>query len=318
MASGLPMELLLGAMAAVTACALVWAIADAIIPDTPLAKRARRVAGDARMVRSPRGGGRERPEPLTVRLLVKRLTRRFEGLRRHAGSEVALRLTRAGWRSRDAVILFVVARIVLPFAGGLIALVVFEWLQLVSLDPMLQRFAPVAGVAVGGLLPGYYLNKKVAAREKQIRKALPDALDLLVVCAEAGLSLDFALQRVASELEATSPDMADELRLTSAERRLLPERRKALENLANRCQIEPIRALVQTLLQAEEYGTPLSVSMRVLAAEMRTERMLKAEEKAAKVPVKMTVPLVLFIMPSLFVVLIGPGILQTIDALTSL
>lgn len=310
-------EVVLGVMVAVTACAVIWAVADALAPNSPLAKRARRIAGAARTGRSG-ASSRERAEPVTLKMVLRRLAKRFEGLRKHAGTEAAEKLIRAGWRSRDASVLFVCARIVSPFVCGGVALVVFNWLELVTLDPLMQRVAPVAAVAIGGLLPGYIVNKKIAAREKKIRQSLPDALDLLVVCAEAGLSLDFALQRVAHEMEETTIEMADELRLTSAERRLLPERRKALENLANRCQIEPIKAVVQTLLQAEEYGTPLSVSLRVLANEMRSERMLKAEEKAAKVPVKMTVPLVVFIMPALFVVLIGPGILKTLDSLTSM
>lgn len=305
----------LGALASASAAGLVWALWNAVAPHQPLVKRAQVLREEREGRRRRRSGAKEADQPITLSRLLKLTARRFDGLRNHAGAEVAERLMRAGWRGKDAVILFLVAKIALPFVGGVVVLLCVNVLQLVELDPALERFAPAAGVLIGFVMPGLIVDKAIARREKAVARTLPDALDLLVICAEAGLALDAALQRVANEMEMASPPVADELGLTAAERRILPDRRKALDNLVQRCQISSVKSLVQTLVQAEQYGTALSQSLRVVATELRSERMLKAEEKASKLPVKMTVPLVAFIMPALFIVLIGPGIITTMDAL---
>jgi tight adherence protein C len=138
----------------------------------------------------------------------------------------------------------------------------------------------------------------------------------LVICAEAGLSLEAALTRVSQEMARACPEVADELGLTAIELGFLPERSKALENLAKRVQLPSFRGVVNTLTQTEKYGTPLSQSLRVLSNEFRSERMLKAEEKAARLPAVLTVPMIIFILPPLMIVLLGPAILRTIDALS--
>jgi tight adherence protein C len=143
-------------------------------------------------------------------------------------------------------------------------------------------------------------------------------LDLLVISAEAGLSLDASFSRVARELAPAWPEMADELSLTAIELTYLSDRRRAMDNLAQRIDLESIRAVINTLRQSEKYGTPLAQSLRVLSAEFRNARMMRAEEKAARLPVLLTLPMVLFILPPLFIVLIGPAILQTIDQLSRL
>jgi tight adherence protein C len=148
-----------------------------------------------------------------------------------------------------------------------------------------------------------------------LSKALPDGLDLLVICAESGLSLDAALDRVANEIGAASPALGEELSLTSIELGFLPERRQALLNLNRRTNLPSIRGVVNTLLQTEKYGTPLSQSLRVLANEFRDQRLLKAEEKAARLPATLTVPMIMFILPVLFIVLIGPAIIKVMDTL---
>jgi tight adherence protein C len=141
-------------------------------------------------------------------------------------------------------------------------------------------------------------------------------LDLLVICAEAGLSLDAALNRVADEMTASAPALADELALTSVELNFLPERRMALDNFARRADLPAIRGVVNTLIQTEKYGTPLSQSLRVLSAEFREQRMLRAEEKAARLPATLTVPMILFILPTLFIVLVGPAMIDVYDKMT--
>ena len=171
----------------------------------------------------------------------------------------------------------------------------------------------LALVGLGGFAPNIFLKNAILKREKSVRKGLPDAMDLLVICAEAGQSLDSALKRVATELGRFTPEIADELMLTSIELGLMPDRRTALDNLVARANIPEIRNIVNALTQTEKYGTPLAHTLRVLSAEYRSDRMMRAEEKAARLPAVMTVPMIIFILPPLFVVLIGPAVLQVLD-----
>jgi len=161
--------------------------------------------------------------------------------------------------------------------------------------------------------PDIVIRNQTNQRQTAIRKALPDALDLMVICAEAGLTLDAALNRVTREMGSSAPELADEFGLTGVELNFLPDRRQALNNLIERVPLDPIRGVVTTLVQTERYGTPLASSLRVLSSEFRNERMMKAEEKAARLPATMTVPLILFILPTLFVVLLGPAACQMSD-----
>jgi tight adherence protein C len=162
-------------------------------------------------------------------------------------------------------------------------------------------------------LPVLGLRQAVKSRQTRLRRQLPDGLDLLVICAEAGLSLDAAFTRVARELGLSAPDLADELGLTSVELGFLPNRRQALMNLSRRTGLPQIRGVVNTLVQTERYGTPLAHSLRVLSSEFRDERMMKAEEKAARLPAMLTVPMIMFILPTLFMVMVGPAVIQIME-----
>src|SRR4051812_36703586 len=155
--------------------------------------------------------------------------------------------------------------------------------------------------------PDFYLKNKITKRSHAIRKGLPDALDLLVICAEAGLTVDAAFSRVSRELGKAYPELGDEFALTSIELGFLTDRRFAFENLARRIDLDSVRGVVTTMIQTEKYGTPLASALRVLSAEFRNERMMRAEEKAARLPAIMTVPLILFILPVLFIVILGPA-----------
>jgi tight adherence protein C len=171
-----------------------------------------------------------------------------------------------------------------------------------------RRYGTVAGLLVASYkAPDIWLKNKVTKRSHAIRKGLPDALDLLVICAEAGLTVDAAFGRVARELGKAYPELGDEFGLTAIELGFLNERRQAFENLAQRVDLEAVRGVVTTMIQTEKYGTPLASALRVLSAEFRNERMMRAEEKAARLPAIMTVPLILFILPTLFVVILGPA-----------
>ena len=212
---------------------------------------------------------------------------------------------------------YLFCKVTLPLAaaGGMFLMYA---LGLLHLSPLMQVGVSIGGVLAGSYLPELFIRNAVARRSLELRKTLPDALDLLVVCTEAGLALDAALDRVAREIGSNSAAMGDELGHTVLELRFLPERRKALENLARRTDVSGIQALVNTLIQTERFGTPLAQSLRVLAAEMRTQRMVRAEEKAARLPAIMTVPLIIFILPALFVILIGPAALDLIDTFSGM
>jgi tight adherence protein C len=176
-------------------------------------------------------------------------------------------------------------------------------------------FAAAVGLGYKG--PDIYVQNLITKRTAAIRKGLPDALDLLVICAEAGLTVDAAFTRVAKELGRAYPELGDEFALTAIELSFLSERRQAFENLAYRVDLDSVRGVVTTMIQTERYGTPLASALRVLSAEFRNERMMRAEEKAARLPAIMTVPLILFILPVLFIVILGPAACSIADAFSS-
>ncbi len=244
--------------------------------------------------------------------VIRKMVERLKLTRGDEARKTVDKLAQAGWRSRDILVVYLGARFLMPFVAGAGALFVLTTMG-ENLSMMSSVSAAGAGVLFGAYAPVLILKNSVARRYQKIRRQLPDALDLLVICAEAGLSLDAALTRVAREMGPSAPELSDEVGLTAIELGFLPNRRQALLNLVRRADLPPIRAVVNTLMQTERYGTPLAHSLRVLAAEFRDDRMMKAEEKAARLPAIMTVPLILFILPCLFVVLIGPAIIQVID-----
>ena len=225
------------------------------------------------------------------------------------------KLFQAGIRRKELGIVVIFARMVLPIVlGGTTAFLVYginyfpEW----GSFKKLMAFAAALGIGYKG--PEIYIGNIITKRTDAIRKGLPDALDLLVICAEAGLTVDAAFNRVARELGRAYPELGDEFALTAIELSFLGERRQAFENLAYRVNLEAVKGVTTTMVQTERYGTPLASALRVLSAEFRNERMMRAEEKAARLPAIMTVPLILFILPVLFVVILGPAACSIADA----
>jgi tight adherence protein C len=226
------------------------------------------------------------------------------------------RLMQAGIRSKDLAFVVIFARLVMPVLFGTIIIIGVYLLDWFPAWSAMKRYGLVAGTLILAYkAPDIWLKNKVNKRTKLIRKGLPDALDLLVICAEAGLTVDAAFNRVARELGKAYPELGDEFALTSIELGFLTDRRMAFENLATRIDLESIRGVVTTMIQTEKYGTPLASALRVLAAEFRNERMMRAEEKAARLPAIMTVPLILFILPTLFIVILGPAACSISDNL---
>jgi tight adherence protein C len=222
----------------------------------------------------------------------------------------------AGIRSKDLAFVVILARLVLPVVFGgtmIVGVYLLDWFPDYG---AFKRYAMVATtVLVFYKAPDLWLKNKVTKRTHAVRKGLPDALDLLVICAEAGLTVDAAFNRVARELGKAYPELGDEFALTSIELGFLTDRRMAFENLAARVNLDAMRGVVTTMIQTEKYGTPLASALRVLSAEFRNERMMRAEEKAARLPAIMTVPLILFILPVLFIVILGPAACSISDNL---
>lgn len=230
--------------------------------------------------------------------------------------QAQVKLAQAGIRSKDAALAVIFGRMILPIVLGgtmVVGVYVFGWLG--DWSPI-KRFAIVVASLIGGYkLPDIIVKNKIDKRSAAIRKGLPDALDLLVICAEAGLTVDAAFHRVARELGRAYPELGDEFGLTAIELGFLTDRRSAFENLAQRVNLDSIRGVVTTMIQTEKYGTPLASALRVLSAEFRNERMMRAEEKAARLPAIMTVPLICFILPVLFIVILGPAACSISDNL---
>jgi len=255
---------------------------------------------------------RGRQRMTTVGVMRETVTR-LNLLRSKHATEARNALAQAGIRSRDAMVAYLFARITLPFLLGFLLLIDSKVLHVLPIPPQYGVVASLAGVLIGFYAPTVYLRNAAAKRAKNIKLALPDGLDLMVICAEAGLSLDATLARVSRELGNGAPELGEELAMTAAELTFLPDRRLAFDNLNARTNSDGIRAVVNTLQQTAKFGTPLAQSLRVLAAEMRTARITRAEEKAARLPALLTVPMILFILPTLFIVLLGPAALGIID-----
>jgi tight adherence protein C len=204
---------------------------------------------------------------------------------------------------------------VLPVVlGAIAAFMIYGINYFPTWGGMKKLFALAAMVGIGYKGPEIFIGNLVSKRTDAIRKGLPDALDLLVICAEAGLTVDAAFNRVAKELGRAYPELGDEFALTAIEMSFLTERRQAFENLAWRVNLDAVKGVTTTMVQTERYGTPLASALRVLSAEFRNERMMRAEEKAARLPAIMTVPLILFILPVLFIVILGPAACDISDA----
>jgi len=223
------------------------------------------------------------------------------------------KLVQAGFRSKDAVVVFLFFKLVLPLLIGVVGVTLIYGLGMFDLTPLKKMLASFGSVLAASYAPEIYLQNITTKRNQAMQRSLPDALDLLVICAEAGLTIDAAMQRVVNEIGSANPELADELGLTAVELGFLPDRKQALMNLAERVTLPAVRAVTATLIQSEKYGTPLAQSLRVLSSEFRNERFMKAEEKASRLPATMTVPLILFILPTLFVVLLGPAACQVAD-----
>jgi tight adherence protein C len=308
-------------LAAVATFAVLVAIYAATTVNDPMAKRVkalneRREQLKAGIVASTSKRRRNITNKNEMADKVRGLLSSLKMLQDEQIQKAQKRLMQAGIRSKDLAFVVIFARLVLPIVFGTIIVVGVYWIDWFPTWGPFKRYGLVAAtLLLSYKAPDLWLKNKVTKRTHAIRKGLPDALDLLVICAEAGLTVDAAFNRVARELGKAYPELGDEFALTSIELGFLTDRRSAFENLAGRIDLEAVRGVVTTMIQTEKYGTPLASALRVLAAEFRNERMMRAEEKAARLPAIMTVPLILFILPTLFIVILGPAACSISDNL---
>ncbi|MEO7177946.1 MAG: type II secretion system F family protein [Allosphingosinicella sp.] len=300
-------------MAAIATFAVLTAIYAATTVRDPMAKRVkalneRREQLKAGIVASTSKRRRNITNKNEVADKVRSLLGSLKMLQAEQVEKAQRKLMQAGIRSKDLAFVVIFARLVLPILIGTTVIVGVYFLEWFPEWGAIKRYGLVAFALIGSYkAPDLWLKNKINKRSSAVRKGLPDALDLLVICAEAGLTVDAAFNRVARELGKAYPELGDEFALTSIELGFLTDRRSAFENLAHRIDLDAVRGVVTTMIQTEKYGTPLASALRVLAAEFRNERMMRAEEKAARLPAIMTVPLILFILPVLFIVILGPA-----------
>jgi tight adherence protein C len=230
--------------------------------------------------------------------------------------ELRLKLARAGKRGPSAVANYLFMRIATPIVLVIITLV-YAWVVFPD-KPIAVRLAGVLAMgAIGYLLPQILLSNAVTKRQKALQRGFPDALDLIVICVESGMSVEAAFNKVTDEMGETSPEMSEEMGLTSAELAFLSDRRQAFENLSERTGMPSFKSLSTTLLQSERYGTPVANGLRVLAQENRDTRMSLAEKKAAALPAQLTVPMIIFFLPVLFIVIAAPAGIQIFQILSA-
>ena len=300
-------------LAFIAAAAVMLAIYAAITVRDPMAKRVKALNARREQLKAGIVSSATKKRASLVRKSdsTERMRETLSSLKVLQDSQLKLiqqKLAQAGIRKKELAFLVLFVRMVLPIVLGLIvALMMFVFNAFPDWSAFKKVMAFAAAIGLGYKGPELYLGNIIGKRTKAIRKGLPDALDLLVICAEAGLTVDAAFNRVARELGRAYPELGDEFALTSIELSFLHERRHAFENLAFRVNLDSVKGVVTTMIQTERYGTPLASALRVLSAEFRNERMMRAEEKAARLPAIMTVPLILFILPTLFVVILGPA-----------
>ena len=299
---------------AIAAAATVVTLAMPFLATDTLSKRMKAVALEREKIRQRERerlaqGGRIalRRSP---RAYMKAIVENFN-LSKWVGQEEArAMLVQAGFRGQAPYVTYLFFRMVMPVAMLLGAL--FYVYVVIHLEqPGLVKLGIAIGAAYFGMLsPNLFLRNKIQRRQLSIKRAFPDALDLLLICVESGMSVEAAFRKVSDEIGSASVALAEELALTTAELSYLPDRRQAYENLSQRTGLEGVKAVCLALQQAERYGTALGATMRVLAQENRDMRMSEAEKRAAALPPKLTVPMILFFMPVLFVVILGPAAIR--------
>ncbi|MGA7714116.1 MAG: type II secretion system F family protein [Rhizomicrobium sp.] len=251
-----------------------------------------------------------RAEPVGSTKLIKQIVERFNIAKLVGSEDSREKLGRAGLRGQTPVIVFMFFRFVMPFILFAAALLYLFFVTHFAWSDTMKLGAAVAAALLGFYLPDLFVSNLIARRQESIMGAFPDALDLLLICMESGMSIELAFGKVSAEIGQASCELAEEFALTTAELSYLPDRKQAFENLTKRCNHPGVKAVATALNQAERYGTPMGQALRACALENREMRMSAAEQKAASLPAKLTVPMILFFLPCLFVIILGPAIMK--------
>jgi tight adherence protein C len=307
-------------LAAVAAAATVLTLAMPFVFANPLDKRMKAVAVEREKIRQ-RERERMAKEQQKVSLrqspkqYVQNIVDRFN-LSKWVGQEEArLKLVQAGYRGQAPYVTYLFVRMVTPVAALLFA-AFYVFVVLHLKQSILVKLGICIGAAYLGMqLPLLLLKSKIQKRQLSIQRAFPDSLDLLLICVESGMSIEAAFKKVSEEIGSQSVPLAEELTLTMAELSYLPDRRQAYENLAKRTDLDGVKSVCMALQQAERYGTPLATMLRTMAQENRDMRMSEAEKRAAALPPKLTVPMILFFLPVLFVVILGPAAIKVMGVM---
>jgi tight adherence protein C len=299
---------------AATTFVVVWALWTAFAAQSPVEARLRALRTRRMRARNEQrvSGGSKTPAAKATSLgFMRVIADRLNLLRGAAADQTTRKLRQAGFLSRDASVVYVFIKLALPLAlGFLMILLTSTPSSPLSVPDDLILPVSIGAVLAGFVMPEVYIQNVTAKRREVLNYVLPEGLDLLTICVEAGLSIDAAFRRVSKELQSSMPELASEFEMTAIELTYLPDRQQALENMADRSDSAAVGALVNALRQTEKYGTPLAASLRILSQEFRQTRTSKAEEKGARMPALMTVPLMVFILPTLIAVLLAPAIMS--------
>lgn len=252
----------------------------------------------------------KKPLRATPTAFMKRVVEKVNLQKILESPETRLKLVQAGLRGQAPVITFMFFRLVMPFIVFFAALLYLFLINDFDLKPPMRFVAALGTAGLGFYSPNLFVQNLIDRRKKSIQMAFPDSLDLLLICVESGMSIEAALNRVAGEVGSQCVELAEELGLTTAELSYLSDRRAAFDNLGKRVDLPGVKAVTMALIQSEKFGTPLGQSLRVMAQENRDMRMAAAEKKAAALPAQLTVPMIVFFLPVLFVVILGPAILS--------
>lgn len=292
----------------------VWAILQSFSNADRYAKQIKHIQERRDDLKSEFTTAKQRKKHDVHMSLMRRVAEKFHLVKKHQIGKTQAELIQAGMRSKDAIYVLAFFNVVMPILLCIAGVVIMQMNSNVAPKwQMMNYIWPVLGAYFGLKFPMMYVRRAKKKRNARIQKSLPDVLDLMTICAEAGLSLVAMLDRVSRELKMTYPEMAEELSLTSIEIGFLPERSKALLNLSERCDLAEVRGIVSVLIQTEKYGTPIAQALRVLSAEFRQARMLRAEQKAGRLPALMTVPMITLILPTLFIVIISPAVVKLMN-----
>jgi tight adherence protein C len=261
----------------------------------------------AEMAAKERAGTKLRQKPKGI---VQRIADQLDLRSKFDSEELRMKMKMAGLRSQAHLVTFMVFRIAMPIVTFVAALVYLFLLTNFAYPPVVKFLVALGAGYLGFYLPNIYIQNLATKRQTAIKLAFPDALDMLLICVQSGMSVEAAFAKVANEVTSQSIELAEELSLTTAELSYLPDRRQAFENLGKRTGLPGVKAVATALIQAERYGTPVGQALRVMAKENRDIRMSEAEQKAAALPPKLTVPMIVFFLPVLFLAILGPAVLR--------